>query len=232
MIEKVLAFAQSEGHIPEDRVNPAIWSRLKDGLGDPDKLAQTLGHRRNHAAMPYADVPAFMAKLKDAEGIAVKPLMLTILTAARTSEVIGMQWDEVNLDAKVWTVPGERMKMGVKHDVPLSDAAVELLREQLAARGPKQAHVFPGARPGKRLSDPALAQTMRRMGGGSYTVHGFRSAFRDWAGDHGVDFEIAEACLAHAVGNSVTRAYLRTTMVARRRKVMADWAAFLAHESV
>jgi integrase len=116
--------------------------------------------------------------------------------------------------------------------VPLSDAAVDLLRDQLAARRPKQTPVFPGRSSGKRLSDPALAQTMRRMGGGEYTVHGFRSAFRDWAADHGVEFEVAEACLAHAVGNSVTRAYLCTTMIARRRKVMSDWGTFVAGEGV
>jgi integrase len=139
-----------------------------------------------------------------------------------------MQWDEIDFDAKVWTVPAERMKMGKAHDVPLSDAAVAILREQEAKRRPKQAHVFPGRTPGQRLSDPVLAQTMRRMGGETYTVHGFRSAFRDWAGDHGVDFEIAEACLAHAIGNSVTRAYLRSSMIERRRKVMAEWDAFLA----
>jgi integrase len=228
MIEKVLAFAQAEGHIDEDRVNPAIWSRLKDGLPDPDDLAKRLGKRRHQPAMPYADVPAFIAKLKGAEGIAVEAFMLAILTAARTNEVTGATWDEIDLDAARWTVPAERMKKThAEHVVPLSDAAVELLRGQLATRRPKQAHVFPGARPGKPLSDAALAQTLRRMGGREYTVHGFRSAFRDWAGDHGVDFEVAENCLAHVVSNKVTRAYLRTTMVARRRMVMADWDAFL-----
>jgi integrase len=90
--------------------------------------------------------------------------------------------------------------------------------------------VFPGARPGKPLSNMALAMTMRRLGAGQYTVHGFRSSFRDWAADRGVEFEVAEQCLAHAVGSSVTRAYLRTKMIERRRKVMADWGAFLAHE--
>jgi integrase len=223
MIERVLDAARARGHIDPDRANPARWrGHLDHLLPNPDKIGEH-GHR---AAMPYADVPAFMAKLKDAEGIAVKALMPTILTAARTSEVLSMTWEEVDLDAKRWTVPGERMKMGVQHDVPLSDAAVDLLRDQLAAHLPKKTHVFPGRSPGKRLSDPALAQTMRRMGGGEYTVHRFRSAFRDWGADHGVEFEVAEACLAHAVGNSATRAYLRTTMVARRRKVMADWASF------
>ncbi len=208
-------------------MNPAIWSRLKDSLPNPDKLAKRLGKRRNHAAMPYAEVPAFMAKLKGADGLAVKALMLAILTAARSVKVIGMQWDEVDLDSKRWTVPAERMKLGHEHQAPLSDATVDLLRGQLATRRPKQAHVFPGARPGKPLSSVALAMTMRRLGVGEYTVHGFRSAFRDWAADHGVGFEVAEQCLAHTVGNKATRAYLRSTMVERRRKVMADWSAFL-----
>jgi integrase len=229
MIERVLDAARARDLIDGDRANPARWrGHLAHLLPNPDKI----GNHSHHAAMPFADVPAFMAKLKDADGIAVNALMLTILTAARTSEVIGMQWDEVDLDAKVWNVPGERMKMGVKHDVPLSDAAVELLRRQLATRRPKQTHVFPGRSPSKPLSDPALAQTMRRNGAGAYTVHGFRSSFRDWAGENEVDSEVAEKCLAHQIGNSVTRAYFRTTMIERRRKVMADWAAFLAGESV
>jgi integrase len=230
MIEKVFAFAQAEGHIEDDRVNPAIWSRLKDGLPDPDKLATQLGHRRNRPAMPYADVPAFMAKLKGAEGIAVKALAFTILTGARSGEVFGATWDEIDLDAKRWTIPKERMKKtDTEHVVPLSDAAVDLLVQQ--RQRPHHRYVFPGARPGKPLCNRALAMTTQRLGGCGFTVHGFRSSFRDWAADHGVDFDVAEACLAHKVGNKVTRAYLRTTMIARRRMVMGDWAAFLAGES-
>ena len=110
--------------------------------------------------MPYADVPAFMAKLRGAEGIAVKTLEFLILTAV---EVIGATWDEVDLDAKVWTIPGERMKMGVEHRVPLSDAAVTILRDQLAARRPKQAHVFPCARPGKPLYSINPLQTPKGL---------------------------------------------------------------------
>lgn len=142
-----------------------------------------------------------------------------------------MTWDEVDLDAKLWTVPNERMKMGVEHVIPLSGAAVDLVHDQPATRRSPQAYVFPGARPGKPLSPSTLKKTMRRLGAGKFTVHGFRSSFRDWAGDTGIEFEVAEACLAHAVGNSVTRAYLRTTMLERRRKVMADWAAFLGGET-
>jgi integrase len=173
-----------------------------------------------------------MAKLKGASGLAVNALMLTVITAARTSEVLNMQWDEVDLDAKVWTVPKERMKTAVEHQVPLSHAAVAILRDQLAARRPKQTHVFPGRRPGKPLSAPALSQTMRRMDAGAYTVHGTaRSGFRDWAADHGVEWDVGEMCLSHQVGSVVSRAYLRSTMLTRRRRVMSDWSAFLMGES-
>jgi integrase len=227
-IEKVLDSARALGHIDPDRANSARWrGHLDHLLPNPKKL----GERGHHAAMPYSDLPAFMAKLEAASGSAAKALMLAILCASRSSEVFGMTWDEVDLHDKLWVAPGERMKMGVEHHVPLSNAAIDLLRGQLAARRPKQSHVFPGARPGKPLSNMALPMTMRRLGAHDYTVHGFRSAFRDWAGDHGVDFEIAEACLAHAIGNSVTRAYLRSTMVERRRPVMQAWADFLARDS-
>lgn len=123
------------------------------------------------------------------------------------------------------------MKMKREHRVPLSDAAIDILRGQFEMRPPKQRYAFPGAKPGKPLSNMALAMTMRRLGVHEYTVHGFRSSFRDWAADHGVVFDVAEACLAHSVGNAVTQAYLRSTMVARRRTVMADWAAFVTGEA-
>jgi integrase len=137
----------------------------------------------------------------------------------------------VDLDAKMWIAPAERMKMSKAHHVPLSDAAVAILRDQHATRG-KNVFVFPSPPPRPRapLSNMAFAMAMRRMGAGEYTPHGFRSAFRDWAAEHGVEFEVAEQCLAHAVGNAVTRAYLRSTVVERRRKVMADWASFVAGE--
>jgi integrase len=227
-IEAVLDAARAHGHIDADRANPARWrGHLDHLLPNPDKI----GERGHHAAMPYADLPAFMAKLKGAPGTAAKALRLAILCASRSSEVFGMTWDEFQPALSLWIVPGERMKMGEPHSVPLSQPALDLINDQLAARRPKQAHVFPGARPQKPLSNMALAMTMRRLGAGQYTVHGFRSSFRDWAADRGVEFDVAEQCLAHAVGSSVTRAYLRTTMIERRRKVMADWATFLAGES-
>jgi len=181
--------------------------------------------------MPYAVVSAFMSKLKETSGSAAKALQFVILTAARSGEVFGMQWDEIDLDAEVWTAPAQRMKAQREHHVPLSAAAVDILRGQLAARRGKQSYVFPGKGGRTPLSNMALAMAMRRLDAGHYTVHGFRSAFRDWAAEHGVDDSVAEQCLAHKIGTAVTRAYLRTTVLERRRKVMADWAAFLTGES-
>jgi integrase len=201
-IEAVLASAQVAGHIDPDRPNPARWKGwLAQMLPDPKKL----GERGNHASMSWADVPAFFAKLKDAPGSAAKALAFAILTCARTSEVIGMTFDEIDGldgDKPTWIVPKERMKMAREHRVPLSDAAVAILRAQLAPRG-KNPFVFPSTLPRKPLSNMALAMTMRRLGIGEYTVHGFRSSARSWMADHGVAFELAEAALAHAVGNAV-----------------------------
>jgi len=227
-IATVLDSARALGHIDADRANPARWrGHLDHLLPNPDNI----GERGNHPAMPYADVPAFMAKLKQTNGEAAKALQFLILTAARSSEVFGLAWDEIHLDAKLWTAPAPRMKMKREHSVPLSDAAIDILRGQLEARRGAQHLVFPGAKPGRPMSNMAFAMTLRRMKVDEYTVHGFRSSFRDWAADHGVDFDVAEACLAHKVGNAVTQAYLRSTMIERRRKVMADWAAFLAAKS-
>jgi integrase len=223
-IETVLDSARALGHIDENRANPARWRGHLDKLL-PKRHRLTRGH---HPAMPYADVSAFMSKLKETPGSAAKALQFVILAAARSGEVFGMQWDEVDLEAKLWTAPAERMKAQRQHHVPLSEAALYILRGQLAARRGRQPYVFHGRSPRQPLSNMALAMTMRRLGAGEYTVHGFRSAFRDWAAEHGVDDSVAEQCLAHKIGTAVTRAYLRTTVLERRRKVMADWAAFLA----
>lgn len=227
-IETVLDSARAAGHIAEDKANPARWK------GHLDKLLSkrqrlTRGH---HAAMAYADVPALMTKLKATPGAAAAALRFTILTAARSGEVFGAQWDEFDWDAKTWTVPKERMKANVEHTVPLSDAAIALLREQETARRGDHPFVFPGARRGKPLSNMSMVMAMRRLKLGEFTVHGFRSAFRDWAGERGVDFEVAEQCLAHAVGNAVTAAYLRTKMVERRRPVMQAWGDYFTSKAV
>jgi integrase len=143
---------------------------------------------------------------------------------------MGATWDEIDLDAATWTVPASRMKMGKEHSVPLSDAAVEILRGQLKARG-RNPLVFPSRLPLKRLSINALSMAMERLGGGMWTVHGFRAGFRSWCADEGVAFELAEAALAPAPGNAGVQAYQRSAMLERRRPVMQAWAAYLSGDS-
>jgi integrase len=220
-IEAVLNAARALGHIDADKANPARWKgHLALLLSNP----KTIGERGNHAAMPYADVPAFMAKLKDAPGTAAKALAFAILTAARSGEVFGAKWDEIDLEAGVWTVAKERMKAKREHRVPLNAAALAILREQLEARVTDGVYVFSGARPRQALSVMALAMTMRRLGAGQFTVHGFRSAFRDWAGDEtAFPREVAEAALAHAVGDETERAYRRGDALMKRRELMNAW---------
>ena len=150
-----------------------------------------------------------------------------ILTAARTAEVIGASFDEIDLELGVWTVPPQRMKMKRPHRVPLSAAAIAILREQLSVRQDGQHYVFPGRLPHQPLSPMALAMAMRRLAG-EYTVHGFRSAFRDWAGDQtSFPREVAEAALAHAVGDETERAYRRGDALDKRLALMEAWADFL-----
>jgi integrase len=223
-IEAVLNAARARGLIDENRANPARWKgHLDQLLSNPKKGS---GRRGHHAAMPYADVPAFMAKLGDAPGAATTALAFAILMAARSGEVLGATWDEIDLNTGVWIVPEERMKAGKEHRAPLSAPAVAILKRQLEARG-KNPHVFPGARPSRPLGPMALKQAMKKLGAGHFTVHGFRSAFRDWAGDE-TQFprEVAEAALAHAVGDERERAYRRGDALSKRRELMNAWASF------
>jgi integrase len=220
----VLDAARARGHIEADRANPARWKgHLAKLLPKPKKLSR--GH---HAAMPYADLPAYMARLAEINSVASRALQLTILTACRTSEVLHMTFEEFDLDKAVWTIPAKRMKMAKTHDVPLSDPAIAILRRQYDERG-QNPHVFPG-RPMRALSTMAMAMMLRRLDT-PVTVHGMRSSFRDWAAETGVAFDVAEQCLAHATGSAVTRAYLRTSMLERRRPVLASWAQFVSGET-
>jgi integrase len=219
--------ARVRGHIEADKANPARWrGQLQHVLPNPKKVRAP----SHHAAMPIADLPAFFAKLPARPDVAPRALAFVIQTAARSGEALGMEWNEVDIDGATWTVPAGRMKAGKDHVVPLSDAAVAILRDQLKTRG-KNAHVFPGARPTKPLSINALGAAMRRLGAGEFTVHGFRAAFRSWCADQGVAFEVAEACLAHAPGSEVVQAYQRSSMLERRRPVMAAWARHVTGES-
>jgi integrase len=225
-IERVLNAARARGYIGKDIANPARWkNHLDELLPKPKKL--TRGH---HAAMPFVELPAFMARLRLFDSVASRALQFTILTACRTSEVLGMIFDDIDLERAVLSIDAARMKMGKLHDVPLSDQALAILRRQHDERGESDnPHVFPG-RPMRALSTMAMAMMLRRLGV-PFTTHGFRSSFRDWAAETGVAFEVAEQCLAHATGSAVTRAYLRTTMLDRRRPVLASWAAFVTSEA-
>ena len=169
--------------------------------------------------------PTFMAKLGQTVGNSSRALAFTVLTCARTGEALGATWDEIDLETATWRVPKERMKMGKAHDVPLSDQAVAILRAQHATRS-QNPHVFPG-RPMRGLSNMSMAMLMRRLGAGDYTVHGMRSAARSWMADQGVAFELAEAALGHQVGNAVVQAYQRSSMLERRRPVLAAWSDYV-----
>jgi integrase len=172
--------------------------------------------------MPYGDVPAFVARLREREAVAAMALEFAILTAARSGEVLGAQWSEIDLDAWIWTIPPERMKATRQHRVPLSQRALAIVKQM---NGPRTGeHVFPGSVRGRALSVMAMDMLLRRMGE-SVTVHGFRSSFRDWAGNE-THFprELAEHALAHVIGDKAEQAYRRSDALARRRELMDAWA--------
>jgi integrase len=173
--------------------------------------------------MPYSELPAFVGSLRERRTTAAaRALEFCILTAARSGEALAARWDELDLEAKIWTVPPARPKAAREHRVPLSERAVAILWEMAAARNGD--YVFPGQRPGRPLSGMAFEMLLRRIGS-PYTAHGFRSAFRDWAGNE-THFprELAEHALAHVIGDKAEQAYRRSDALARRRELMDAWA--------
>ena len=229
-IEKILDAAKAKGL--REGENPARWRGHLDHLLPKRQLLQ----RGHHAAMPWQEVPEFVAQLRNSPSMAALALEFVILTAARSGEVlrsfrdgevVGASWGEIDRQAKVWTIPAKRMKAGREHRVPLSDRALAILGEAEKARRGK--FIFPGQRGDQPLSDMALTMLLRRMNVTDATVHGFRSSFRDWAGE-ATNFprEIAEAALAHTVGDKVERAYRRGDALERRRELMEAWASFCA----
>jgi integrase len=220
---------------PTQPVGKAIWNHL---LAPPKKL----GVRGHHKAMPYVEVPEFVKRLRASASsqrganVAALALEFLILTATRTSETINATWREFDLDAAVWSIPKERMKKTDEaFSVPLSDRAAEIIAEaRRAARKEPTADsfVFFGVIPKRPLSNMALSMLMRRMFI-DVTVHGFRTSFRTWASEVGhVEFELAESCLSHRVGNAVSRAYNRSNLLERRRRlVMVSWASYVEGES-
>lgn len=219
-IEKILDWATAHGH--RSGPNPARWrGQLEHILANPDKLAQV----RHHPAVPVAELPAVFQKIAAIRGQAARALCFLILTAARSGEVRGMTWHEVDMDAGVWIVPADRMKAKREHRVPLSRQALALLRSQ--PRLPFVEHVFPSTRKGP-LSDMALTALMRRHELGA-VPHGFRSTFRDWAGEtthHPRD--AVELCLAHTIDTKTEAAYRRGDMLEKRAVIMQEWADYAA----
>jgi integrase len=227
-IEAVLDAAKAQGYRSGE--NPAAWRGHLSHLL-PARQRLTRGH---HAAMPYADVPKFVAKLREREGGAALALELCILTAARSGEILGAKWTEFDLKEKVWTVPAVRMKAGKEHRVPLPGRAVAILEHLAEAR--QGDLVFAGQKDKSPLSNMAMVMVLRRMEIKGVTIHGFRSAFRDWVGNEtAFPREVAEAALAHLIGNDVERAYRRSDALEKRRALMDAWAAYCepkANESV
>jgi integrase len=183
---------------------------------------------RHYPALSYEHVPALMPKLRQTESVGRLALQFLILTAARSGEVRGAMWDEIDLDEATWTVPAERMKANKTHVVPLSLSALAVLEAAKKVRtGRPQEPIFPGVQ-GRKMSDMTLTAALRRVNGMSATVHGFRSSFRDWAAEQtSVQGEIVETALAHAIPNKVEAAYRRTNFLEKRRRLMDDWAKFI-----
>jgi integrase len=221
-IESVLDWAAARGYRHGD--NPARWRGHLDKLLPKREKVQRVQH---HAALAYDEMGVFMEALRSQGGMAAKALEFCILTATRTSETINARWDEIDLTAKLWTIPAGRIKAGKEHRIPLSAPALMLLRQLAGTRSGE--FVFPGGKAGKPLSNVALLALLKRMGCDDLTVHGFRSAFRDWAAER-THFprEVAEMALAHAIGDKVEAAYRRGDLFEKRRKLMQEWARFCA----
>lgn len=202
--------------------NPARWrGHLENLLGNPHKIAPV----KNRPALPWLELPDFMAELVEREGVAAHAVRFAILTACRSGEVRGATWTEIDLKSKLWTIPAARMKAGKEHRVPLSAAAVALLR----AVHCDDDIVFPGHRRGTQLSDMSLTAVLRRMGRGDITVHGFRSTFRDWCAEatgNSFSREVCEHALAHSLLDKVEAAYRRGDLFEKRIELMRAWANY------
>lgn len=220
-IEAVLDWAEAREYRKGD--NPARWKGSLDKLFPKRSKVRSVRH---HPALPYDQMPDFMASLKAQHWLAAEALQLTILTAVRTSEALGATWEEIDLERAVWSVPAARTKTGRDHRVPLSEQVLELLRGRHKATG-GEGFVFPGQRPTKPLSNMAMLKVLERIGRDDLTVHGFRSTFRDWA-EEMTNFpgSVAESALGHVVGDKVEAAYRRGDLFEKRRKLMEAWGKF------
>lgn len=232
-IEAILDYAKATGRRTGD--NPARWKEsLKYRLPNVSRLKRT----QHHPALPWQSVPAFLEALQSKSGTAAKALIFCILTATRSGEVRGAVWREIDMEKGIWTIPAERMKGGREHRVPLSEAAVEILRQVFPLASGSDDFVFQSTRGGKMLSDMALSELVRGMNEGTpsgwraadgrrVVVHGFRSTFRDWCEEAtSTPRAVSEAALAHVIENKVEAAYHRTDHFAKRRVLMEKWGEF------
>lgn len=221
-IEAVLDWARVRGYRIGE--NPARWKgHLDQTLPARAKVAKV----EHHAALPYPEIGPFMAQLRQQPGTSALALEFAILTAARTSEVLGATWAEIDLDAQVWAIPADRMKAGKEHRIPLSAPALAILHKLTPLQSGR--FVFPGGKTGKPLSTMALLMTLRRLNRSDLTAHGFRSTFRDWAAERtNYPREVAEQALAHSLPDKVEAAYRRGDLFDKRRHLMDDWAVFCA----
>lgn len=217
-IENVLSWATVRGYRTGD--NPARWvGHLKQLLPNLEKSKRV----KHHAALTFLEIGQFFMELRAVEGVAARALEFTILTAARTNEVIAAKPEEFNFNDLVWTIPPERMKAHREHRVPLSPRAVAIVREMMAIRGP---YVFDGIREDSHLSNMAMLSLLRRMGK-TFTVHGFRSSFRDWAAEcTSYPRDVCEMALAHVISDKTEAAYRRGDLFDKRRRLMNDWEKY------
>jgi integrase len=212
-LRTVLNWARTAGHC--EGINPV--DGVEDGLPKERRRVQHL------KALPYVELPGLMRRMEMVEGMGALALRFTILTAARSGEVRGAVWSEVDEDARLWVVPADRMKAGEAHSVPLSEPALAVLEH---VRGLSAGPVFPSSRSGRPLADTTLAAVLRRLKA-PVTVHGMRSTFRDWAEERtAFSHEVKEAALAHTVGGATERAYRRRDLLEKRRDLMDRWARF------
>lgn len=220
-IEAILDWATVRGHRQGE--NPARWKGHLERALPPRSRAK---QKRHHAALPYKETPAFITRVRDARGRAARALEFCVLTATRTNETLAARIEEFDFEQKIWTIPANRMKAGREHRVPLSEAAIEVIEAQIAPET-KTDWLFPGGKAGRPLSNMAMLKLLERMDRKDLTVHGFRSTFRDWAGE-ATHFprEVVEAALAHNIGDATERAYARGDLFEKRRKLMNAWSGY------
>ncbi len=226
-IETIWDYGKARNYVSGE--NPA---RLRGHLDKILSKTAKVKRVRHFPALPYEDIGIFLQELRHRKGYSALALEFLILTAARTSEIIGAKWAEIDFEKKVWTLPADRMKVGKEHRVPLCSRAIEILKNITSNRNPEE-HVFSGWKQNKGLSNNALLALLKKMGRSNITAHGFRSTFRDWAAEEAYTFanETIELALAHTIKNKAEAAYRRGDQLERRRELMAAWGAFVEQYS-